>query len=193
MAHCTSAEPMTRCLRFFSLIVLVLSCTRGHAQNSGSTAAPRDPKKPVLKAKAPIEVIGRVIAHDADGGMSLGLVEGGYLDVLVIRIEKVLKGHLSGKYVRADFLGGGSENLPSSLFEGNPWIMKLEPVKPHHFRTCDWTIPPIPPPGDLTREFKWVPQLTAVGAAKTYPDVNALHCYVLELKNLREISSNLHR
>jgi hypothetical protein len=189
MTGCASAELMIRYLRYLHLIVLVLSCTRGHAQNSRPTSTPRNPQKPVLKAKVPIQVMGTVIAHNTNRGTWVGDIHGGYLDVVIIRVDKELNGPASGKFVRADFLGGPGQNLPSSLFEGRPWRIRLDPPKPRHFVTCDWTIPPTPPPGDLMREFNFFPDLKPVGGAKSFPDVNALYCYVLEIENLRDLRS----
>jgi hypothetical protein len=123
----------------------------------------------------------------------LGLVDVyTYLDFLVIRVEKVLTGTVSGNYVRADFLGGTYENLPKSLFDGKPWKMKLEPaaLQPNHYKTCDWTIRPNPPPDSL--EPHWWPRMVAVGGTKSFPDPNTLYCYAIKRDNVQEIAPNNH-
>jgi hypothetical protein len=178
--------------RTFLLVpALVVLCSASFAQSSGRAPAPRDLKEPVLKATVPIEIIGTVVAHDERGGITFGLVDvDAYLDCLVIRVEKILSGHISGNYVRADFSGGGSNNLPKSLFDGGRWKMKLNPPTSEFFHACDYTIPPIPPVRDLARDFMWVWRLVPIGGANNFPDVNALYCYNLERKNLQEISLN---
>ena len=180
---------MNRHGNIFLLTALVLFCSPGFAQNSGSTSAQSDPKKPVRKATAPIEIIGTVIAHDGDEGLAWGYVDGAlYLDSLVIRVEKKLKGQIIENYVRADFLGDGSTNLPESLFQGTQWKLKLEPVAPNHYRTCNQTIPPPPPSGSL--EMAFGPRMIAVGGASSFPDPNELVCYVIKRENIEEISKN---
>jgi len=180
--------------KFYLLPALFLSCSTGLAQSPKSTSTLRDPKLPVLKAAEPIEIIGTVIAHDKEGGVGFGLVDVDvYLDFLVIRVEKKLKGQIHGHYVRADFLGGsnGGKYLPKSLFDGTPWKIRLEPGWQSNYHECDWTIRPSPQPGSL--EMAFGPELVTVGGAKSFPDVNALQCYVLERKNLQEISSKTQR
>jgi hypothetical protein len=180
--------------KFYFLPALFLCCWTGLAQSPRSTATLRDPKLPVLKAAEPIEIIGTVIAHDRDGGVGLPLVDVyAYLDVLVIRIERRLKGNVAGDYVRADFLGGDSGHLPDTLFDGKQWIMKLEPVQQNHWMTCDWTIRPEPPVGDLLRDFWMSPRLVQVGRAGYIPDINALQCYTIVGKNLLEFKPTTQR
>ena len=177
----------------FCLPSLFLVCSTGLAQSPRSTTSLRDTKLPVLKANAPIEIVGTVIAHDRHGGVEFFAVDvdAGYLDVLVIRIRKRLKGHIRGHYVRADFQGYHNQSLPRALFDGTPWKMRLEPGWLGVGHECDWTIRPTPQPGSL--EMAFGPELVTVGGAKNFPDVNALQCYVLDRKNLQEISSNTHR
>ena len=182
---------MNACRKCFLILALIALCSTTLAQSSGPSPVPRDPKEPVLKATAPIEIIGTVVAHDERGGVSLGLVDvDAYLDCLVIRVERILNGHISGNYVRADFSGGGNNKLPKSLFEGGRWTMKLNPATSEFFHACDWTVRPYPPSGDSARDFIWVWRLVPVGGAKTFPDVNSLYCYNLERKNLEETISN---
>jgi len=185
---------MNWCRKLFFIPVLVVLCSTGFAQQSVPNAGPRDSKEPVIRATSPIEIIGTVVAHDEKGGLAFGLVDvDAYLDCLVIRVEKIRSGRTSAKYVRADFLGGGDNNLPKSMFAGGRWIMNLEPATSDYFHTCDWTVPPNPPSGDLTRDFMWIWHLVPVGGAKSFPDVNALSCYRLDRDNLRETSSTPQR
>jgi hypothetical protein len=186
--------PMIGFQKFFLTPALIVLCSTAIAQSSGPAPIPRDPKEPVLRATAPIEIIGTVVAHDERGGLTFGLVDvDTYLDCLVIRVEKILSGHISGNYVRADFTGGGSNNLPKSLFEGGRWIMKLNPSTSEFYHSCDWTIRPNPSSGDPARDFMWIWRLVPVGGAKNFPDVNSLYCYNLERKNLQETRSNPQR
>jgi len=173
---------------------LFLRCATCLAQHTTSTPLPRDPKLPVLKATEPIEILGTVIAHDRDGGFALGSVDSDeFIDVLVIRVEKQLKGKVQDGYVRADFSGGGGNRLPAPLFEGKQWTMKLEPARWGYRPACDWTIPPEPPVGDLLRDFHIGFRLEPVGGAKYIPDVNALQCYALERQALQEMDATRTR
>ena|ERR1700733_11360670 len=182
---------MLFCRTFLLVPASVVLCSLSFAQSSRPAPASRDLKGPVSKATLPIEIIGTVVAHDARGGITFGLVDvDAYLDCLVIRIEKILSGNISGNYVRADFSGGGSNNLPKNLFDGGRWKMKLNPPTSEFFNACDYTIPPNPPANDFTRDFMWVWHLVPVGGANNLPDVNSLSCYNLERKNLQEISLN---
>jgi hypothetical protein len=162
----------------------ILCSLTGLAQSQGSPTPSRDPKLPVLHATAPIEIMGTVVAHDADGGMGIGVVDVyAYLDVLIIRVEKVLDGKPSGKFVRADFLGGTNENLPKSLFDGKPWKIRLWSVPPNPYLTCAWTIRPNPPQNSL--EPNWWPRIVPVAGVKSFPDPNAMYCYVMTSDSIR--------
>jgi hypothetical protein len=175
--------------KFLFMPSLFLLCFTGLAQRSRSFPSTRDPKLPVLRGTEPIEIVGAVIAHDEHGGLGVGSVDDpSYVDFLIIRVKKVMKGAVSTKYVRADFLGGADNELPKSLIEGKQWRMRLEPGIQGRYRVCDWTIPPYPRPGDVQREFLFIPRLVPVGPAKNFPDINALRCYALERKNLQEIA-----
>jgi hypothetical protein len=177
-------------LKFLLVVVIVISLSPTCiAQGSGSVTPTRDPKLPVLRGSTPIKIIGTVVAHDQDGGIWLGAIDvDEYLDFLIIRVDRVLKGRVRGNYVRADFLGGGDNRLPRLLFEGKPWKLKLEPVAVKHYRTCDWTIPPSPPPNSL--EMAFGPHLVGVGGAGSFPDPNALYCYVMVGTNLEQIDAS---
>jgi hypothetical protein len=191
---CTSRMLTNWRRKLFFIPTLVVLCSAGFAQKSAPNAVPRAPKGPVIRATAPIEIIGTVVAHDENGGLVFGLVDvDAYLDCLVIRVEKILTGHISGKYVRADFLGGGDNNLPKTMFAGGPGLMKLEPATSDYFHTCDWTVPLNPPSGDSTRDFRWTWHLVPVGGATSFPDVNALSCYRLERYSFQEASPNPQR
>src|ERR1700732_817440 len=174
---------------FLFMTALLLCCSIGLAQNPRSTPAPRDPKLPVLKAKTPVEIVGTVIAYGEWGIASVDAST--YLDVVVIRVEKKLAGHIRGHYIRADFMNGGTEDLPKSLFDGTPRKMRLKPGWESNYRECDWTIRPTPPPRSL--EMPFGPRMASVGGAKSFPDVNGLDCYVLEPKNIQEINSRTRR
>jgi len=171
---------------FFCASAFLICCSVGIAKAQRGSPPSRDPRLPVLRARSPIEIIGTVVARDQDGGEGFGLVDvDAYLDPLVIRVEKVIQGKVTGKYVRADFVGGGDNYLPKSLFEGKPRKMRLEPVwfSPDHYKECDWTIRPSPPPGSM--EIKIGPRLIAVGGASTFSDPNSLSCYAMKRQNIQ--------
>lgn len=178
--------------KFRFILSLTFLCSNGFAQAARSIPATRDPKLPVLRASEPVEIIGEVVAHDGDGGMGIASVDVyGYLDILVIHVDKGLSGKIPGAYIRADFLGGTNRSLPNSLFNGKPWRMKLNPVYAvHPYQTCTTTIRPNPPPN--SEEPHWWPRMIAVGGAKFFPDPNTLYCYVIERDNVQEIGAESH-
>jgi hypothetical protein len=162
---------------------MLVFCSIALGQDSKPLDAKPDAKNGVLRGKGRIEIVGTVVAHDQENGWPLNF-EGGYIDTLVVRIEKGLKGRLSGHFVRADFLGwSGTNDLPKSLFMGRQWKMTLEPVPAGEHYSCAWTVRP-PGPGELTVGVRVVP----VGGATAFPDVNTLPCYVLKRKNVQEIT-----
>lgn len=177
---------MNKPLESFFIFVLVLTGFSGFAQNSAPAPVVRDPKLPVLESKTSIDIIGTVIAHDDEGGFGFGMVDAdAYIDTLIIRIEKVQKGEISWRYVRADFLGGGGNDLPKPLFQGTKWKMMLEPANLRTYLECKHTIAPSPRPDSL--EMKGGPRLVPVGGATSFPDPNALYCYVMKRENIQEI------
>ena len=184
VAYKLSQRAMRKHLNILVVSGFMLCSLTGLAQSQGWPTPVRDPKLPVLRATAPVEIIGTVVAHDADGGMGIGLVDVyAYLDVLIIRVGKVLDGKPSGKYVRADFLGGADESLPKSLFDGKPWKIRLWAVPPNPYWTCAWTIRPNPPQNSL--EMSWWPRIVPVAGVKNFPDPNDMYCYVIKSDSAR--------
>jgi hypothetical protein len=177
---------MRTCVGLLCISMLLLSSAI-FAQSSKANTY-RDPRKPVLRGKEEIEIVGTVVAHDRDGGVAVGF-EGGYYDVLVVRIEKILKGNIVGHYVRADFSGWAvyetDPKMPTSfLYEGKPWRIKLHPPDSRG-QECAYTVAPPVRPGDLLSDFRFGAVLVPVGVAKSFPDVNAMHCYTFTLKDLQ--------
>jgi len=173
--------------RLALLCVSILSVSTLLAQTSKSNSN-RDARKPVLKGREQIEIVGTVVARDRDSGIAVGF-EGGYRDVLILRIEKVLKGKILGHYVRADFSGWATYDtdprMPTSFLNGgNPRRITLHPPDSHG-EECAYTVPTPAQPGDLSGDFNFNPILVPVGATKSFPDANSLYCYTFTLPDLQ--------
>ena len=105
-----------------SLLLLTLTLIGTFAV---SQSAPEVRVKPTPQPKLfsePLEIEGAVVAYRWTTHMTMGF-EGIYVDVMVVRVDKVLKGDKPPKYIRVDFWGNVYPELklqlPEELFKGS--------------------------------------------------------------------------
>jgi hypothetical protein len=152
--------------------------------------ASTDGNVPILKAKEPVEIIGTVIAMTRDPWMGADWS----LHILLLRVDRVLDGKRTERYVRTDFLNrsvyDNSEEslayskLVSAFHEKRTWKFQLHP--PHGISGC-WKIPPPPTPGDYITSRN--PDIQPIGGATGYPNINTLPCYAFYPVDVQEIRS----
>ena len=170
-------------------ILLVDAFPRTTCAGQGTTAVET---VPVSHMQEPIEIIATVVA------MNRYPWETGYnpLNILLVRVDKLLGGEELSRYVRVDFPSRSIytnteeyrvyQKLESSLRERKTWKMRVHP-DPRGSMACAWKIPPPPKPNDLM--MRWVPVILPVGGASGYPDINSVPCYVLEESDIQEVAS----
>src|ERR1700752_1214679 len=101
--------------------------------------------------------------------------------ILLIRVDGVLDGKTTERYVRADFLNHSVydnseesiayDKLVTALHEKGTWKIQLTP--PRGIPEC-WKIPPPPVQGDYLTYGN--PVIQPVGGATGYPDINTVPC-----------------
>jgi hypothetical protein len=155
-------------------------------QNANAEISP-----PILKGKNPVVILGSVVAVSRD---TFGEAGGFSVDLMQLKVEKVLSGKNPGHYVRADFNHSSSVKIDPEkariqrellvpLRQGKTMKIHLRP--PIEGAECKWTIPPPPKPREEVGFM--TPVMLPVGNAKGYPDINGLPCYAFELQGIEEI------
>jgi hypothetical protein len=172
-------------MKFF-LLVLLIFCSIDLTESRASQVANSAAANGVHKGKQSLEILGKVVAHDRDGGISIGGEQWLYMDVFIVKIVKKLSGEISTSYLRVDLLGdlrgGDSQSrLRTPLLEKTIWKMKLEPAPPNDPHLCAYTIQSHIGPGELLVG----PQIVPVADATDFPDPNGLQCYALMRKNIQ--------
>lgn len=159
------------------------------ALRSGDNAD-REKAPPVLKADAPVVVLGTVVAISQET-----VIESldSSADLMLLRIVQVLSGKETSHYIRGDFSHRSSvriepdkaatqRQLLNSLRMGK--TMKIHLRRPREGDECRWTIPAPPKPGEEIGLAK--PVIVPVAGAKGYPYINGLRCYAFELQDIEE-------
>ncbi len=175
------------CLIFFPVGLASIA----NAQESKLSASTTPTSRQVLKkGLEPVEIVGTIVAMSQEA-----VIESldGSANILIVRVEKVLKGKVQGHYVRADFADQTAAPDPGrtqekrreeySLHEGKVWKIHLRP--PSGTAECAWAIPSPPPPGEESG-FE-VPPMIPVGGAKEFPNINTLPCYAFGQKDIQEV------
>jgi hypothetical protein len=171
-------------------VLIVTASPQGGMQ--GNDNAPAEKSPPILKGKDPAVILGNVVAVSQD---TLGEAGGFSIDLMQLKVEKVINGQNPGQYVRADFNHHSSvkidpekariqRELLVALRQGK--IMKIHLRPPIEGAECRWTIPLPPKPGEAVGFM--TPVMLPVGNAKGYPDINKLLCYAFELQDIEEIA-----
>jgi hypothetical protein len=163
-------------------------------------AAGADNSAPVRKGKDFVMIVAHAVTMSQDA-----VIEGedGSAYILLLRIDKVLKGKIQDRYVRADFANhvAGSGNpsakldpaktqtyreFMSSMRQGKPWKIRLRP--PTWISECRFTIPKAP---SAREEVGFLtPVMVPIGNAKGYPDINALTCYAFEFRDIEKVDAS---
>jgi hypothetical protein len=156
---------------------------------AGQDATAKDSAS-VSRGSEPIQMIGTVVAMSQHRWENVGYS----FHVLLFRIDKILGGKESARFVRADFPAAyiftNSEearvysHLESSLREPKIWKVHLRPT--HGSVLCAWRIPAPPRTDDLA--MAGTPIIVSVGGASGYPDINTVPCYVFDQGDIQEIT-----
>jgi hypothetical protein len=156
------------------------------ANQSAST----DATGPVLKGAEPVGIIGNVVAMTRDLWMGAGWS----VHILLIRVDSVLDGKKTERYVRADFLNhsvydNSEESIAYDKFvtafhDKGTWRIQLHP--PRGAPEC-WKVPPPPIQGDLMSRGN--PDIQPVGGATGYPSINTVPCYSFTTKDVQQVRS----
>ena len=159
---------------------------------STQQATSADAKAPASHMQEPIDFIGTVVAMSRNPWENMGYST----HVLLVRIDDLITGEESARYVRVDFPERDiytdteeyrvRQKLEDSLREPKTWKMSVHP-DPRGSMGCAWRIPPAPRPDDLM--MRWVPVILPVGGALGYPDINTVPCYVLDQNDITEVAS----
>jgi hypothetical protein len=147
-----------------------------------------------------VEIEGAVVAYQWTSHMIMGF-EGIYVDVMVVRVDKVVKGDKLPKYIRVDFWGNVDPKLklqlPEELFKGSArWKMLVNrpsAVFPRNSEVCQPlskdTITLVHEDTGKSEEVSAF-RKTAVGL-EDYPDVRHLPCFVVKETQVNPLSSRL--
>ncbi len=75
-----------------------------------------------------LKIIGTVIGYDGSVSRSLGVAEGMKYEILLVRVDKVLKGKEKSKYIRINYVYGYDiPPLPDEIFDGvKQWSFELK-------------------------------------------------------------------
>ena len=123
------------------LLILILTCTFAVSQSAPEVRVKSTPLPKLFSE--PLEIEGTVVAYQWTTHRTMGF-EGIYVDVMVVRVDKVLKGDKLPKYIRVDFWGNVYPELklqlPEELFNGSTrWKMVVNPpsaVFPRNSEIC---------------------------------------------------------
>jgi hypothetical protein len=179
-------------------LILTLICTFSVSQSAPDVGV--KPTPPPKLFSEPLEIEGTVVAYQWTTHRTMGF-ESIYVDVMVVRLDKVLKGDKPPKYIRVDFWGNVSPELklqlPEELFNGSTrWKMVVNPpsaVFPRNSEICQLlskdTITLVHEDIGKSEEVSAFRKTAA--ESQDYPKVRDLPCFVVNNTQVNALPSRV--